>query len=280
MMFYMANIDIPMSMPTETMQNKIVLQKRQLGIALLLLAVSIFALQPNITLADQPNSKGTLSISATGQAYGIGKNKGQTSTATLNLAGQAQGQGNKQLSLYALTGILLIGSTNYTFTNGHGESNNPGSTEIEANTKGGNNKLELDLHGSINGSNVTFTQPQSKLSSLYFLSLTGQVTLNLQTFTTTSKSYTKSFTHTETDDEHQHKNQTTTITQNQTIFQTITQTVNNTQTVTQGNNQTITVTVTQNNTPTVTETVTQSATNSTVTVTTTTTVANTTITTT
>jgi len=274
MTFYIANIDIPISMPTETMQKKIALQKRQLAIALLLLAVSIFALQPNITLADQQKAHGTISINATGQAFGIGKNKGQTSPAILNLAGLAQAEGNSHTTINGLSGALLIGSTNYTFSNGHGETDNHGSTEIQARTNGDNNKLELDLNGHMQGNgSIVFTQPQSKLSSLYFLSLSGQVTINLQSISTTRTS--KSYTHTE----HEHGNQTTvTVTQNQTVFATVTQTQNNTQTVTQVNNQT--VTVTQDNNQTIIETITQSGTNSTITVTATTTVANVTVTTT
>ncbi len=204
----------------------------------------------------------------------LGKNKGQTSPAILNLAGLAQADGNDHTTINGLSGALLIGSTNYTFSNGHGEANNHGSTEIQARTNSGNNKLELDLNGHMQGNgSIVFTQPQSKLSPLYFLSLSGQVTINLQSISTTRTS--KSYTHTE----HEHRNQTTvTVTQNQTVFETVTQTQNNTQTVTQANNQT--VTVTQNNNQTIIETITQSGTNSTITVTATTTVANVTVTTT
>jgi hypothetical protein len=48
---------------------------------------------------------------------------------------------------------------------------------------------ELDLHGNIQGTNVAFNSPESKLSSLYFLSLTGQASLILKTVTFSLKGH-------------------------------------------------------------------------------------------
>lgn len=254
--------------------------------ALLLVAVSVLALAPTLTSASQqmqfgPLEFGTITINATGQATPLNKGKGSPSSAILSLNGSAYTQGNGGLRLDHLKGFLLIGSTNYTIPDGQGDVNNKGGTEINAQTNGGNHKNELDLHGSIQGTNVAFNSPQSKLSSLYFLSLTGQASLTMKTVTFSAKNHYYNETTTPFKNYHsKEENETTTVTQtvNNTITEFQNQTV--TQTVTQPQNITVTLTEYSNQTIIVTQT--QTAQNSTVTETVTviTTVANTTITTT
>ena len=261
------------------------IRKRQLAFAALLLSVSLLALQPGITLADRKQQQqGTISINASGQALPIGNGNGNgkgnhnnsPSSATLSLTGTLFSDGS-EMKIGGISGSLQIGSTTYPFSGGEGEGNNKGQLEIQTKTGGGQHGMELVLHGNMQGSNVAFTQPQSKLASLFFLSLNGQVSVNLSIISP-SQGGAQTVTVTQTITQ----NNTVTSTQNVTSIQTVT--VNNTQTVTettvtQTNNSTITETVTQPGTnSTITETITQPGTNSTITETITTTVANTTIT--
>jgi hypothetical protein len=254
------------------------IRKRQLAISAILIAVSIFALQPGIILAA-PNQQGTMSINASGQAFpvgngnehGEGKNKGSQSSATLTLTGNARMDGN-QLKLTGLSGLLQIGSTNYALSGGQGEGNDHGKLEIQTKSSGGEEGVELVLHGNMEGDNVFFTNPQSKLASLYFLSLSGQITLNVNTVNILSNT-SRSGRTSDSEDE----GQTVTVTQNKTITQdnTVTDTVtqNMTETVTELQNQTLTITEPVNITVTetiiepenVTITVTQTGTSSTIT---------------
>lgn len=237
------------------------LHKRQTILAALLLTVSLLALQPTLMLADQHNN-GSVSINATGQATPIKKNKGLSpSIATLDLSGSVESEGEGELKFHDLTGSLQIGGANYVLTDGKGESSDHGEVEIHAKTSDGKQKLELNLHGDIQGSNViTFESHESKLSSLYFLSLLGQV--NLSTSSSSSGSSSSSANEVTT--------VTVTVTQNNNVIQTVTQTQNNTVTELVHTNQTVTETV--NNT------VTETVANSTITFNQTITVANTTIT--
>lgn len=251
-------------------------QKRQFGIALVLLTASVLALYPTMTLEKPQHGSVVVSIKANGQAFPNAKNKPSStfSSATLTLYGSVEAKGNGELKLDDLAGSLQIGLANYTITSGSGEVNKKGKIEINAKTSDAGKKLELILHGDSKGDNVTFNSKESKLSSLYFLSLKGQA---IVTMPPTSTSTTRSHN----DDEHR----TVTVTQYNTITDTVTQTLDNTVTVTETSNQTLTETVTQtvtapatNSTVTVTETATTTIANTTITVTTT--VANTTLTTT
>ena len=228
---------------------------------------------------------GTITINATGQATPLNKGKGSPSAATLSLNGTAFEQGNGALSLDHLHGSLVVGSTNYTILDGQGEVNKNGDAQINAQVNDGKHRNwywnELDLHGSIQGTNATFNSPESKLSSLYFLSLTGQVGLTLKTVTFSPKNPHNEENETSTSRKNHHgeeENETTTVTL--TVNNTLTETQNNTVTQTVTVPQNITVTLTLSSNRTIISTQTQTVANTTITnfVTTTTTVANTTIT--
>ncbi len=254
-------------------------QKKRFGIALVLLTASVLALYPTMTLEKPQNGAGVVSIKASGQAFPTSKNKPNTafSAATLTLYGSVGYEGNGQLKLEDLAGSLQIGISNYTITGGSGEVNKKGKIEINAKTSDSGKKLELILHGDSQSDNVTFDRKESKLSSLYFLSLKGQAIVTMPPTTSTSKTWS----HDDDDDEHK----TVTVTQNNTFTETQTETLYNTVTVTEPINQTITETITQtvtepgtNSTVTLTKTSTETVANTTITVTETETVANTTLT--
>jgi hypothetical protein len=236
-----------------------------------------------MTLEKPQQGSAVVSIKADGQAFPNGKNKPSSafSSATLTLYGSVHLEGNGGLKLDDLAGSLQIGISNYTIASGDGEVNKKGKIEINAKTSDAGKKLELILHGSTEGDSVVFDRKESKLSSLYFLSLKGQA---IVTMPTTSTSSTESD---EDDDEHG----AVTVTQTNTVTETATLTQNYTVTATETNNQTVTETVTEtvtapgtNSTLTLTETATQTVTEppttSTVTLTetVTSTVANSTIT--
>ena len=252
-------------------------QKRQYGLALVLLTASVLALYPTMTLEKTQNGSAVVSIKADGKAFQNQKGKASStfSSAALTLYGSVAVKGNGGLQLDDLAGSLQIGIANYTITSGSGEVNKKGTIEINAKTSGAGKKLELKLHGSTQGDNVTFDAKESKLSSLYFLSLNGQAIVTMPTTTTNM---------TESDDEHDHNhhygNNTVTVTQTNTATETVTQfqnqtlTVTQTSTITEPSNQTITETVTQTITEpsstatvTLTETVTSTIANTTITVT-------------
>jgi hypothetical protein len=228
------------------------------ALAILLVAVSLLALAPAFISARNQNQPGTMQINATGQATPLNKGKGTGGSATLSLAGTALIDSNGQLKLQGLTGLLMIGSTNYPVSDGQGVVNNKGTAEINAKTNGGNQKGELILHGSLQGGNVMFSSPESKLASLFFLALSGQASItpsgatNSNTSQGATTTVTQNITITQTS--------VVTSTQNNTIIQNVTQTVNNTITETETLNQTITQTLTVPTTITTTETLNQTIT--------------------
>jgi hypothetical protein len=271
------------------------LQKHRNALTLLLLAVSLVALAPALTTADQPQQAGTIGISATGTATPLNKGKGVFSSATLTLNGTIYAGGDGQLKIQGLTGLLQIGSADYAISGGQGEANNKGVIQINAKANGGK-QYELILHGSLQGSNIMFDSHESKLASLYFLSLSGQSTMNVNTSSSSSESNSEGGNAVTTVTETVTQTNTGFVTHNYTTTQNVTQTLNNTvtlnntitnteyvnqtttQTVTVPGNVTVTTTQLLNQTITVTQT--QTVANVTITQTVTTTVANTTITTT
>ena len=243
-------------------------QKRQFGLALMLLSASVLTLYPTMTLEKPQNGSALVSIKADGKAYQNQKGKASStfSSAVLTLYGSVQLKASGALELNDLAGSLQIGLANYTITSGKGEVNKKGTIEINAKTSDAGKKLELKLHGSTQGDNVTFDSKESKLSSLYFLSLKGQAIVTMPTTSTTWSE--------DDHDHHGNKTATVTVTQNNTIMETATLTQSYTVTVTEPSNQTLTETVTQTitepastSTVTLTETVTSTAANSTITVT-------------
>jgi hypothetical protein len=257
-------------------------QKPRFGLALMLLSASVIALYPTITLEKPQSGSALVSVKADGKAFQNQKGKaGSTfSSANLTLYGSVQLKGDGALELDDLAGSLQIGLANYTITSGEGEVNKKGTVEINAKTSDAGKTLELKLHGSNQGDSVTFDSKESKLSSLYFLSLAGKAIVTMPTTTSLSTTWSD-------DDHNNHNNRanktgTVTVTQSNTITETVTQfqnqtltvTETSTATVTEPGNQTITETVTQTITEppstatvTLTETVTSTVANSTITVT-------------
>ncbi len=109
-----------------------------------------------------------LSVNATGQANPI--QGGNESNVILNFTATIRTNPGGQLKISNVTGMLRIGSTNYTLISGEGVENRKGMVEIHAQTNG----TELILHGTFQGNVVVFSSPQSKLASLDFLSLQGK----------------------------------------------------------------------------------------------------------
>jgi hypothetical protein len=267
-------------------------QKPKFGLALMLLSASVLALYPTITLEKPQQGSALVSVKADGKAFQNQKGKASStfSSATLTLYGSVRLKGDGALELDDLAGSLQIGLANYTITSGSGEVNKKGTIEINAKTSDASKKLELKLHGSNQGDSVTFDSKESKLSSLYFLSLTGKAIVTMPTTSTSTTWSNKDHNHnanktgTWSDDDNHHTNKTgtVTVTQSNTITETVTQFQNqtltvtemSTATVTEPRNQTITETVTQTVTEppstatvTLTETVTSTVANSTITVT-------------
>lgn len=149
-------------------------QKPRNTLAMMLLAVSLLSLGPSITVADQQRQYVSITINASGQALPI-RGKGQSAQASLHLTGLVNMEANGELKIKNLAGSLTIGSVTFQLSNGHGESYNKGKLEIQAKASGPEeDENEVDLHGTIEGNSVVFDSPESKLSSLYLLSLSGQ----------------------------------------------------------------------------------------------------------
>jgi len=186
-------------------------QKPKFGLASMLMSASVLALYPTITLEKPQRGSALVSVKADGKAFQNQKGKASStfSSATLTLYGSVQLKGDGALELDDLAGSLQIGLANYTITSGRGEVNKKGKIEINTETSDAGKSLELKLHGSNQGDSVTFGSKESRLSSLYFFSLTGKA---IVTMPTTSLSTTWS------DDDHNHyANNTGTVTRPRAI---------------------------------------------------------------
>jgi hypothetical protein len=186
----------------------ITIQLRHAAFAVLLISAAFLGLQPasTSTITTQPHGLGTIKVNVSGVAVPIQHKhffaqpatptSTTTTTATLSLQGSLEGRGDcEDMQIDSITGTLVIGSTTYWIIQGHGIINKHGYVQITARTALGNHKYELVLHGKLQGNNVVFNSPQSKLSSQYFLSLSG--TANWVTYftcTTTRKSESESET--------------------------------------------------------------------------------------
>ena len=173
--------------------SKMNTQKRQFGLALMLLTSSVLALYPTLTLEKPHHGSAVISIKAGGQASPDAKAKPSSALprSALTLYGTVEAEGNGALRLDNLAGSLQIGITYYTITSGKGEVDKKGKIEINAKTTSDSNKkLELILHGDSKGKNVAFNSKESKLSSLYSLSLKGQATVTMPPTTNTSSTRT------------------------------------------------------------------------------------------
>jgi len=185
--------------------------KRHYALTLILLVASMLALYPATSMEQPQHGSKRISIDADGRAFVIGKEKckGTGSSASLILSGLMQTEDDEESKFEDLSGVLTVGSTEYAIQKAEGEVNNKGRMEINGKTMSGDRKLELVLHGSMNENNVAFNCPESKLSSMYFLSLAGEITFEADT---TSTSTTNSET------------ATVTVTDNRTFTETVTET--------------------------------------------------------
>jgi hypothetical protein len=236
-------------------------QKRQFGLALLLMTASVLALYPTMTL-ETPQQSAVVSINANGQAfpYAKGKPSGNFSAAALTLYGSIRSDCIGGLELGDLAGSLQIGLANYTVTNGEGVFNKKNNIDINAKASDAGKKLELILHGSTQNDTVVFDPKGSRLFPLYSLSLKGTANVTMPTTSTCTTESDHIF----------HKNTTARLGHNNTVTETVTQTLNTTVTATETSTTTVTeqpITVTENVTQTVTQTTTEPASTSTVTVT-------------
>jgi hypothetical protein len=80
-------------------------RKRQSALVLMLLAASMLALYPTLTLEKPQSVLGGVQINAEGQAFPIGKGNGKpsntASSASLTLSGSANVEGNEEYKLGA-----------------------------------------------------------------------------------------------------------------------------------------------------------------------------------
>jgi hypothetical protein len=154
--------------------------KHRNTIAAMLLLVSLFSFIPTFTSADQQTQTGTTVISLSGQAipFDPGNGTGQPTSASLELVGLAQKVGDAEFALQNLTGFVQIGSANYTVTSGQGDVHQDGQIWITANTTSNFDDHQLVLNGGIQGNTLSFPAPSSRLSTQFFLGLTGGITMN------------------------------------------------------------------------------------------------------
>ena len=163
------------------------------------MTASVLALYPSMTL-EKPQGSAVVSIKASGQAFQNAKGKSSSifSSANLTLYGSVHAKGNGELKLGDLAGSLQIGLANYTVTSGEGEVNKKGKIEINGKTSDASKKLELILHGNTQGDSVVFDSKESKVSSLYFLSLKGQAIVTMPPTSSSTPKATTSTIITET----------------------------------------------------------------------------------
>jgi len=213
MTFYVENIDIPhcMSIAAQKKVETMKIQTRHLLLTILLTMV-ILTLQP-IAKADQFQT-GTVTITAIGQASLMGNEtkQGNPASVNMNLTGIVVSYGGCHIQFQNLTGSLNIGSENYTISNGLGEVGDQGEVQIDASANTNNTDFQLELHGTMQGSNLIFNSPDNKLAPLYTLLLTGQVTTTTQTAIVTQP---------QTESEIQSQNTTTNSSDPSTQVQTI-----------------------------------------------------------
>ena len=169
-MFLNANIDIPLTVPIGANDMK---TAHQYLPAVLFLILSIFSLTPTITRADQQSQPGTVIIDASGEATAI--SSGPSGAASLKLTGEAYNNSNGWLTIQNITGVLQIGSTDFTISGGQGSVSKAGAIAIFADTTTG--KGQLILHGFMSGNSVTFGTP-SQLVSTSYLTLSGNIKNN------------------------------------------------------------------------------------------------------
>jgi len=146
-------------------------ETRKLTVAALLVAVSIFAIQPSLAQAQSQS----VTITARGSATSSSNTTGTgSSSANLYLIGTANVNGGI-IQLTGMTGIFQIGPLFFTVIGGQGQSS---GTTIQLNLQvGGGGSLVLQGTVAVSGSGyaVLFTPQQSNLESQYSIWLYGDL---------------------------------------------------------------------------------------------------------
>ena len=137
--------------------------------AALLVTIAILSLAPTLAHADQQSQPQTITLNLTGEATAIGN--GLSGASTLSLTADAYNNSAQWLIIQNVTGSLHIGSTAFQITGGQGSVSKFGAVAIFADTDSGKNRLILI--GTMAGQTLTFTSPQSQLTSTSYLSLSG-----------------------------------------------------------------------------------------------------------
>ena len=258
--------------------------KRQYILTLILLSVSLLSFLPKLTWADQENQVGTATINLSGQAIpfdtanGVSNGTDPATPAKLSLTGLVQILGTGELTMQNLTGALEIGIANYVVSNGQGDANPGGEAIIVADTNSSVDDHQLVMNGGMQGTALNFPAPSSRLTSQFFLALTGGITIldaqgsSMSAITDlspsmTNDSYTSfaNVTVSQTSTELQsNSTQFLAATANNTLTANLIQPIENGTTVVQYSNQS--TTSTSNQAPTITVTVTQQVYNQTTTV--------------
>ena len=172
-----ANINIPKANLQGSMSMVAILnmETRKLAVVALLVAVSLFAIQPSLVhAASQP---GQVTITARGSATPAVNSLG-TSSANIYLVGASSVSvlNGGDIQFTQLSGILQIGPVFYPVVGGQGQSNE--ATVLQLNLQvGGNNPGSLVLQGkttvSGEGYAVLFVPQQSNFENQYSLWLYG-----------------------------------------------------------------------------------------------------------
>jgi hypothetical protein len=129
----------------------------------------------------------SIHIQASGTATSIPPPANLTAPASIDLTGTIKDKKSPNLIAYTIdSGTLVIGGTTYTVVMGWGIFVQPSLlVEVHSFVMIGNQTLMLILHGHADNSlcgpgtvHVTFTMPESKLASKWFLQLSDTLTLS------------------------------------------------------------------------------------------------------
>jgi hypothetical protein len=107
-----------------------------------------------------------------GQAIPIAN--GLSGPAQLNLTAATYKNSDQWIIIQNTTGLLEISSKDFEITGGQGSVSKFGNIAIYGDTSSG--KGQLILHGTMNGTTISFDSPQSQLASTSYLDLSGTFT--------------------------------------------------------------------------------------------------------
>jgi len=145
----------------------------KLTVAVLLVAVSILAIQPSLAHAQTPQS---VTITARGSATSSANTSATGwSSAYLYLIGTANVNGG-DIQLTGMSGILQIGPRFFTVVGGQGQTTNQTNMQLNLQVSGGGS-LVLEGRVAVSGEGyaVLFTPQQSNLESQYSIWLYGDL---------------------------------------------------------------------------------------------------------